>query len=137
MAYDDLLIGGTSLKTIGHIASFDGIFSDGPLRGSNVTIPGRAGDVHVPKVRAAYVFAVPMVLLGDWGDINSKIDALRTLLDSSTAPLVMTRKRSLTGAGTSEQTASGDYVDGLEPGLVGMSAGRVLINLTNLDGGWT
>jgi hypothetical protein len=136
MAYDDLLIGGTSLKTIGQITSFDGIFADGPLRGSNVTYPGVAGDTHVPKVRGAYVFQVPMVLVGTWGDINSKLDALRALLDSSSAPLSMTRHRSLT-AGTSVQTASGDYLDGLEPGLVGLEAGRVVLSIVNLSGGWT
>ena len=125
-----------SLKTLGHIVSFDGIFSDGPLRGENVVYPGVAGATHMPKVRAAYVFTVPMVILGDWGDVNAAIDSLRALLDSSAAPLAMTRHRTV-GAGTSVQTAAGDYLDGLEPNLIGMSAGRVAINLVNLDGEWT
>lgn len=136
MTANDLLIGGTSLKTIGYIASFEGIFSDGPLRGSNVTYPGVAGDTHMPKVHGAYVFSVPMVLVGTWGQINSKIDALRTLLNSASAPLAMTRVRELS-VGTSTQTASGDFLDGLEPGLVGMDAGRVVLNIVNLSGVWT
>jgi hypothetical protein len=125
-----------SLKTLGHIVSFDGIFSDGPLRGENVVYPGVAGATHMPKVRGAYVFTVPMVILGDWGDVNAALNSLRTLLDSSAAPLAMTRHRTV-GAGTSVQTAAGDYLDGLEPNLIGMSAGRVAINLVNLDGAWT
>ena len=30
--FDDLLVNGTSLKTFGHIVSFDGIMADAPLR---------------------------------------------------------------------------------------------------------
>lgn len=127
---------GTSLKTLGRIVSFDGIFSDGPLRGSNITIPGAAGDVHMPKVRAAYVFTVPMVILGSWAEVNANLDSLRTLLDSSRVPLTMTRTRA-TSDGTNVQTAQGDYLDGLEPQMVGMGAGRVAINLVNLSGVWT
>lgn len=138
MTANDLLIGGTSLKTLAQIASFDGIFSDGPLRGDNVIYPGVAGATHMPKVRGSYVFTVPLVILGNWATVNSTIDSLRTLLDSSAAPLAMTRVREVVGGGgTSTQTASGDFLDGLEPGLVGMGAGRVVLNIVNLSGVWT
>lgn len=136
MAYDDLLIGGTSLKDFGEILSFAGVFASAPLRGENVQIPGLAGEVFVPKVRGAYVFTVPLVIVGDWATVNERLDGLRTLLDTSSAPLTMTRHRSV-GAGTSVQTAAGDYLGGLEPELIGMSAGRIALDLVNLDGGWT
>lgn len=138
MTANDLLIGGTSLKSLGYIADFAGIFSDGPLRGENVVYPGVAGATHMPKVRSAYVFPVPMVILGSWAQVNTALDSLRTLLNSASSPLAMTRVREVVGGGgTSTQTASGDYLDGLEPGLVGMSAGRVVINLVNLSGVWS
>jgi len=134
-AYDDLLIGGTSIKTIGYIADFAGIFADGPLRGSNLTYPGVAGDTYLPKVKGAYVFTVPLVVVGPWAAVNTALAALRALLNSSTTALAMTRHRSLTG-GTSVQTAAGDYLSGLEPALVGWDAGRIAIDLINLNGQW-
>lgn len=138
MTANDLLIAGTSVKTLAKITSFEGIFSDGPLRGSNVTYPGVAGAVHMPKVRDAFVFSVPLVILGSWATVNTTLDSLRALLNSATSPLAMTRVREVVGGGgTSTQTASGDYLDGLEPGLVGMDAGRVVVNLVNLSGAWT
>lgn len=136
MAYEDLLVNGTSLKAFGDITDLSGILSSPPLRGENVVYPGLAGAVYVPKVRDAYVFSVPMVIRGSLADINDALDGLRALLDSSTAALTLTRHRT-TGAGNVSETASGEYVGGLEVGLVGLSAGRVAIDLLNLDGGWT
>jgi hypothetical protein len=136
MAYEDLLIGGTSLKTYGKITDFSGILASGPLRGENVTYPGLAGDVFVPKVRGAYVFTVPMVLYGSLATINTALDNLRTLLNSSSAALAMTRHRT-TGAGNVSETASGEFVGGLEPGLVGLTAGRISLDIVNLSGAWS
>ena len=138
MAYDDFLIGTTSVKTIGYIASFDGIFSDGPLRGSSIPYPNVAGATFTPKVRDTYVFSVPMVLTGSgWGDLNSKIDSLRALLDSSSTAFTMTRKRSLTGGGTSVQTATGEFLAGLQPSVQGFTVARVVLDIVNLSGVWT
>jgi hypothetical protein len=138
MAYDDLLINGTSLKTLGYIADFAGIFSDGPLRGSSIVYPNVPGARWTPKVRDTYVFTVPMVLLADgWGSLNSKVDSLRALLDSSTGAFVMTRHRSLTGAGTSVQTADGEFLSGLQPAVTGMTVMRLALDFVNLSGEWT
>lgn len=136
MAYEDLLVNGTSLKTLGAITDFSGILSNAPLRGESVTYPGVAGATFTPKVRDAYVFSVPMVLYGGLAAVNDALDALRALLDSSTTALTLVRHRTL-GSGTVAETASGEYLGGLEPGMVGMSAGRVAIDLMNLSGGWT
>lgn len=139
----DLLVGGTSIQTLGTIADFGGIFSDGPLRGSNLTIPGLAGDVYQPKVRGAYDFTVPLILRSPVGstnatraDVLATVTSLRTLLDSSAAALALTRVRP-SGVTTVNQTCSGDYVAGLEVELVGFTAARVAIVLRNLSGVWT
>lgn len=136
MAYEDLLIGATSLKTYGQIADFSGILSEAPLRGESVVYPGRAGAVFVPKVRSAYVFSVPMVLYGaTLAAVNTNLIALRTLLNSASASFTMTRHRTSSGGNISE-SAAGEYLGGLEPQLVGMTAARIVIDLVNLDGGW-
>lgn len=134
--FDDLLVNGTSLKTFGQIVSYDGIMADAPLRGENVTIPGVAGQIHVPKVRDAYVFTVPMVLLGGLAVVGEALQDLRDLCDSSTAALTLTRKLTRT-SGNVTQTCSADYLGGLEPQMTGMQFGRVAIDFVNLDGGWT
>lgn len=133
----DLSIGGTLLSSFGGIASFDGIFADAPLRGENLTYPGVAGDTHTTKVRGAYVFTVPLVLIGaTQADFQDRLDDLRALCDSSAAPLELVRRRT-TGAGDIEESALGDYASGLEPGMVNMQIGRVALDLINLSGGWT
>lgn len=140
----DLLVGATSLQTYGTIVDFDGIFSEGPLRGANLTIPGLAGEVYVPKVRGAYDFTVPMVLrtpVGatspDRADILAAVTSLRALLDSSTAALTLNRRRPAVGGTYTTQTCQGSYESGLEVALVGFTAARVAIVLRNLSGVWT
>lgn len=133
----DLIVNGTALSSIGGIASFDGIEADGPLRGENITYPGVAGDTWVPKVRGAYVFTVPLVLLGTSpADFQDRLDDLRALCDSSAAPLALERRRT-TGAGDISETADGDYLSGLQPTHVNLRIGRVALDLVNLSGGWS
>lgn len=140
----DLLVGATSIQTIGTIADFGGIFSEGPLRGENVVYPGVAGETHMPKVPGAYDFTVPLLLRTAVGssaplraNVLAAVASLRSLLDSSAAPLTLTRLRPATGGGTTSQTCTAEYVAGLELELVGFTAGRVAIVLRNLSGVWT
>lgn len=134
----DLMVAGTSLNsgTISRVVSWDGVFSSAPLRGSNLTIPGLAGDIHQPKVRGAFVFTVPLVLLGSsWADMQDRLNTLRTLLDTSAASKTATRVRP-TGAGDVMETCQVDYLSGLEPAMVNLSTGRVALDLVNLSGVW-
>lgn len=135
--WDDLLINGTALSDLGVINDFSGIAADAPLRGENLTYPNVGGDVHVPKVRSAYVFSVPFTLLGDTrAAYNDLVTDLRALLDSSTAPLALER-RLTTGAGEIAETADGDYLSGLEPTLINWQTGRLALDIINLSAGWT
>lgn len=135
MAYD-LTINGTSVTTIARVASWDGVFAGAPLRGDNLQIPGMAGAIHMPKVRDAYVFTVPLLLLGDSeGDLQDRLDDLRALCDSSTAALTVARTRP-TGAGDVVESCQADYLGGLEPAMVNLSIGRLALDLVNLSGGW-
>jgi hypothetical protein len=137
MTTKDLLINGTSIKTLAWVASWGDVFREAPLRGSNITYPGVAGDVWVPKVRSAYSFLVPLILLGTGeADYADKLIALRALVDSSTAPLTLVRKRT-TGSGLVSQTCAGDYLAGLEPEFIGMDTGRVALELVCTSGVWT
>lgn len=140
----DLQVGGTSIQTIGVISDFGGIFSDGPLRGDNVIYPGVAGETHMPKVRGAYDFSVPLTLRTAVGstaplraNVLAAVASLSTLLNSSGAPLSLTRLRPAVAGGTTSQTCTGEYVNGLDLELVGFTAGRVVIVLRNLSGVWT
>lgn len=139
--YEDLLVNGTALSTIGAIVSFDGIRAEAPLRGSNITIPGVAGDHYIPKVRGAYVFTVPMLLTGaSLAALNDKIESLRVLMNSGSSALALVRHYTTAGGGgTVSQSASGDYLSGLEPNIIGWanSNARIALDIVNLSGGWT
>lgn len=139
--YEDLLINGTALSTFGGIVSFDGIRAEAPLRGSNITIPGLAGDVFVPKVRSAYVFTVPLLISGtSLANLHDKIATLKTLMNSGTTALSLERRYTTAGGGgTVSQTASGDYLGGLEPNIIGWanSNAKIALDIVNLSGGWT
>lgn len=135
--WDDLLVNGTSLSSFGVIEDFSGIAAEAPLRGSNLVIPGRAGAIHTPKVRAAYEFLVPLALLAaDHGGRMQVIAALKAVLNSASTPLVLTRRLTV-GVAQVTQTAAGDYVSGLEPVFIGSDTARVPLLFENLDGGWT
>lgn len=128
----------TSVEAYGKVADFSGVFSEGPLRGSSLIIPGAAGEVHVPKVRAAYDFTVPMVLRSSVGgtgraEVFASIESLRALLNSAAAPLSLSRAQ----AGRATQRCTAEYVAGLELELVGFTAARAAIVLRNLSGIWT
>jgi len=136
MAYD-LKINTVSVKTYASVVSWDGVFAGAPLRGGNLTIPGVAGGVWQPKVRNAYVFSVPLVLLGSSeADFQDKLTNLRNLVNSAAAALAVTRTRP-TGLGDVTEACTADYADGLEPAAVNLLNGRVVLSLTNLSGGWT
>lgn len=138
MAYD-LTINGTSLNngTICRVADWAGVFSSAPLRGENLLIPGVAGETHLPKYRGAYVFTVPLVLVGtSRADLQDRLDALEALCDSSATALTVARTRP-TGLGDVTESCSADYVSGLQPELVNLSTGRVALELLNLSAGWT
>ena len=135
--WDDLLVNGTSLLTFGEIEDFSGVATTPPLRGSNLVIPGVAGEQHVDKVRDAYNFMVPLAIVGtDHGDRIDRILDLEALLNSATTALTLTR-RLTRGVSQISQTAQGDYVSGLEPAFLGLTAARVPLVLRNLSGGWT
>lgn len=135
--WEDLRINGTALSSFGAIVDFAGIKSTPPLRGGNIVYPGVPGAVWVPKVSSQYVFTVPLSLYGtDRGDFNDTLEALRALLDSSTAALDMERRIILGGVNVS-QTADGDYVNGLQPEIFHFRNGLVSLDIANLSGGWT
>lgn len=135
----NLTVNGTSLNdgTISRVASWDGVLASAPLRGENIELPGVAGAIHLPKVRGAYVFTVPLLLMGSsQADYQDRLDDLRTLLDSSGTALTVARTRP-TGAGDVTESCSCDYVSGLESVMVNLSNGRVAVDLLNLSAGWS
>lgn len=135
----DFTVNGTSLNsgTICRVARWEGILSNPPLRGANDRIPGVAGATWRPKVRDAYVFSVPIVLLGSSrADLQDRRDDLLALLDSSSAALTLERTRP-TGLGDVVESCDGDFLDGLELEMVNLSTGRAVLNFENLSGSWT
>lgn len=133
----DLLVGATSLRTFGNIASFDDVLRDPPRRGGNLDYPGVAGAVFVAKVAAAYVMTVPLTIsTATDAAMHDQLDDLRALLACDTAPLTLTRVRT-TGSGVVSETCQADCPNGVQPALAVGTFARLALELVNLDGAWT
>lgn len=146
----DLLVDGQSIGDYATIVEdFSGLHASAPLRGSNHVLPLRPGALWVPKVAAAYGFSVGVAVLPvdpDDGTDPTGWDAtvaqwatnwraLLALLDSTVAPLTLTRVVATT-AGTAYEQCSAEVVGSIAPTMVGPTASRAVIDFLNLDGGW-
>lgn len=129
---NDLTVNGTSLRNFGSIASFDGVFAAGPLRGGNLLIPNLDGEDFQPKKRAAYVFTVPLILqAASEAAMGTLLTDLEVLLNSSTASLTLVR------SGLRSGTCQADFPSGLQPSLSTVFFGRLALSFVNLSGRWT
>ncbi len=132
----DALVAGTSLKTYASIVSYDGLFAGAPLRGTDLVVPTRRGETATAKVRDAYTFSVPLILLGtSQGAFQDNLDALRALCDTGYAAKTITRtKPAVAGDVTTTCTAMCNLT---EAAMVnGLITGRCVLDVRNLDGCW-
>lgn len=148
---EDLLVGATSLASFGVIEDLGGIYAIGGRRGSNYVVPGLDGEIQVTKPRAAFPVTVGLVLFGTDPTTGAELttDDARTrafnqkwlnlvaLVDTTSGLLTLTRKLSLPGVVTQSKTCNAELVGGMEPGLLGLTDGRCVLNFVNLDGKWT
>lgn len=132
----DFLLAGTSVKTIAQIASWDGILSGAPKRGSNVVKPSLRGEKFAAKPYDAYDFSVPLTLLGtSQANFQDGLSSLRALAETSAAVLAASRTvprgaGDLTTSCTAEARVS-------EIGMVnGLLTGKLVLEVRNLDGCW-
>lgn len=139
------LVDGTDLADFGVVSDLGGLYSVAGRRGSNYVIPGRAGELHVPKPRAAYSVNIGLSLYdNDAADDDARTRAfnqawldLVDLCDPADGLVTLTRRLSLPGSVTLEQSCQAELVGGMGPELLALVAGRVTLNFLNLDGGWT
>ena len=141
MAWDSVLVNGTDLATHAVIEDLSEVMAHPPIADLHIKIPGRAGAVFVAAPYEPHSFNIPMVLLGDnRGDVNSKLAALRTLLDSRAAPLLVTRRSTQDIGGTDYNVS--EYCNAVvtsswEVDYLGFTAARVVVTMQNIDGAWT
>jgi phage-related protein len=140
--WDDLLIDGTSLSSLAVIEDFSGIMMGAPVKADHIDIPGRPGLVFVASEYGAYNFPVPVVILGDTlGEVNANHDTLVALLDTRTAPLTLTRRRTIGTGGSADTDAaeecSATVNNGWDPDFIGTGGQRMVLEFTNMDGAWT
>lgn len=140
--WDDLLIDGTSLSSLAHIEDFSGIMMGAPIKGGHVDIPGRPGLLFAQSEFAAYSFPVPVVILGDTlGEVNANHDTLVALLDTRTAPVTLTRRRTIDTGGSAVTEAAEECAatvnNGWNPDFIGTRGQRIVLEFTNMDGEWT
>lgn len=135
---DTLLVDGTDLQSIAGIivTNLDGLLAPGTRKGENVPISGRRGVIGVPKVYDAYEFGVGIRVEGD--DRAAMLATLATLsavLDGDGGLVTLTR-RLVSGSSYVEQTAAGEFVDGLQVALLNGWTGDTELQFVNLDGCW-
>ncbi|MGE3795115.1 MAG: hypothetical protein AB7I38_14470 [Dehalococcoidia bacterium] len=145
------LVDGTDLADFGVIEDLGGLYATGGRRGSNYVVPGRDGEIHVPKPRGSYAVSIGLTLYAVDPDTGAELadDDARTrrfnqawldlvaLCDPADGLVVLTRRLSLPGGVTLDQTCSAEITGGMSPSLLNLVAGRVVLPFTNLDGSWS
>jgi hypothetical protein len=126
----------TSVKTVGQVMSWDGVYGMAPFRGEHTIIPNRRGQRYVPREYDAYTFPVPMILLGSTqADFQDKLRTLQRLIESSLDSVYATRLVGSSGGDITQFCEVQARVG--EVGMVnGLLNGRVTLEVTNLDGCW-
>lgn len=134
MAADTLLVGGVDLATLVVLEDLSEIFAAPPSAQDPIAIPGRAGEVFVAGVAAAYDMVVPVTVERDTHDeMRAAVAYLGTLLDSRSAALELVRRSDDAG----DESCSGLSRDMWEVSNLGDLGTRIVLTLRNLDGGWT
>lgn len=134
----------TYARTIPSSGDAGGMFHQAPLRGENVVIPGRPGELFVPKVRGAARVSVPLLLRGatSTGAVPpSKVPAflenlraLHALLSTPGAPLTLARQLDLP-TGTITETGEAEIEpDSLTPNLYSPFLGVAVLRFRVLNG---
>lgn len=151
--WDTFLINGTDIASLARIVEqWDGARQAGARRGANLTLPGVAGEVFVPKVRAVPTVTLGLALLAcdpttgvtpaaeadQVAQFNANLRSLLRLVDASTTvPLTVTRRMSLPGGATESHEAQAELGAPMAPTLLaGARAARLTLELRILDGVW-
>lgn len=138
---DTLLVNSTDLAGLVVMEDLSDIFAAPPSAQEPIAIPGRAGELFVAGVAAAYDMVVPVTIERDThAEMRAAMATLTALLDSKTAPLTLTRRSdTLVGGvpGVLDESCAGLSRDAWEvTGLGGLGV-RIVLTLRNLDGTWT
>ena len=132
----DFTIAGTSVKTLATISSVDGILSSAPFRGGDLVLPAHRGQTFAPKVYDAYSYSVNLTLLGaTQAALQDNLASLRKLCATGYASKTFGRTIP-TGAGDVTASHVGTAVLTEAAMVNGLVTGRVVLNVTNLDGCW-
>lgn len=148
---DTLIIDGQDLQLLTGVAFTDlgFLFAPGQRRGSNDVVPGRRGQIGVPKPLDAFQFSVPVVILptdisGSYADgaqpqRAQAIVNYEALLQacSGTNGMVTMGRRLATSSSYIEYTAAGEFVQAANVQWLAQGS-RVTAELQfiNLDGAW-
>ena len=152
MTYDALYVNGTNIAVAGvrFIEELGPLYATSPLRGENLVIPGRAGEVVVPKVIGARTMPLGMVITA--ADPATGIEAAdpavsskqarenyRTLLRLLNPGGTVTLKRTIGyPAGDESHTCLAEFLSAVDPtyDLGSDDFARAVIDFRLLDGVW-
>jgi hypothetical protein len=136
---DTLLVDGADLRNANRVLSFlDDALAGPVMRGKNLTLPYVAGETYVRKFVDAKDYSIGIfVETSSTAELNDEIDAIYALLPDLTDDTVdhtvtLTERRTYT-TGTTDRTATAEYVGGVAPNRVGFCA-RLTLRFRLLDG---
>lgn len=135
---DTLFVNGTDIQSIDGLRLEDasGLHTEGEYRGDNLVLPGRPGAVSYAKVRGAFVFDLPVTLLG--GTRAGFMSVLSDVRDLTSSGNLCTLMRRLTdGVSYVDDWADGEYLAGQAVTLLNAANGRTVLSFLNLDGDWS
>ena len=134
---------GTSLQTLAYnIETLEGQLVLPKLKGSDIDIPHRPGEVWVPKYADSRVIELAMWVIGQ--DVNGEVskardqvfqDNLRTLQRLFYRPgkQFAIKKRFRIGGVMRSATAMAEYAGGLDPKMMGRYGAKFVVNLKLAD----
>lgn len=133
-----MLVNGTSLRSISglYVADWNGLYTEAPYRGGNVTIPGMPGQMGADKLADVIPFDLPVTLAAtSHSGLIAIITAVRALFSGNLNTL--TRRLPTNTTGTTADTAcNGDYLAGTALSRLNYTTGRTTLSFVNLDGEW-
>lgn len=138
MTNTTLLFAGTDLRALTGVTVSDlsGIFAPMTRRGTHDVIPGRAGWLGSGLPLDGYNFDVPVVVGGETHhEMYVNLAALGVVLQGSNGLGQLERRIDNGSGGYVAHTANGAF-GGLNPTLLDLQTGQLMLTFANLDGAW-
>lgn len=127
-----LSVGATNLATLAIVTDYSGMLSGSPPDAAPIVLPHSVSAIFVASIAQPYSWDLPLSVVRDTeADLQTALGSLRSLLDSSTTALALTRT-----IGATSTSSQGVVTSAWQPQLIGRIAAKIPVVIMNISGGW-